>query len=186
MSITYRADGTVATETDRNGVTTTYTYDIHGRTLGKTAGGSTIYSVVVKELREGMHYYVGTDEEAYYYSGPPSTNIKSTSSPLPSPTTTPSPAPMPSPVPTVTSSPLPISTPIVRYGGMDISDKLLQFVSDYETYHEMPYRGQDSQNRTVAYGHVITEEDGTKYDNGISEEAALRVSQAPWKFDIAG
>ncbi|MDR1156825.1 MAG: hypothetical protein LBK75_00745 [Oscillospiraceae bacterium] len=42
VSFTYRADGTVATETDRSGVTTIFAYDIHGRTLSKTAGGSTI------------------------------------------------------------------------------------------------------------------------------------------------
>jgi YD repeat-containing protein len=42
VSLTYRANGSVATETDRNGVTTTYAYDIHGRTLSKAAGGRTI------------------------------------------------------------------------------------------------------------------------------------------------
>ncbi|MDR1156827.1 MAG: hypothetical protein LBK75_00755 [Oscillospiraceae bacterium] len=40
--MTYRADDVATTETDRNGVTTTYTYDIHGRTLSKAAGDSTI------------------------------------------------------------------------------------------------------------------------------------------------
>ena|GEM_PF-2910273 len=51
------------------------------------------------------------------------------------------------------------------------SDDLIVFITNYEDYHEMPYRGLDNQNRTVGYGHVILDED--YYDNGISEEEAL-------------
>ena len=35
---TYNADGSLAAKTDRNGVTTAYLYDIHGRLLSETAG----------------------------------------------------------------------------------------------------------------------------------------------------
>ncbi|EPR08089.1 right-handed parallel beta-helix repeat-containing protein [Ruminiclostridium papyrosolvens] len=39
---TYNADGNLATKTDRNGITTTYTYDIHGRLLSQTTGNISI------------------------------------------------------------------------------------------------------------------------------------------------
>lgn len=52
------------------------------------------------------------------------------------------------------------------------SDNLTDFLIEYETFEAKPYRGQDSQNRTVGYGHVITPADGTKYDNGITEAEA--------------
>ena len=38
QSYTYAADGKLATKTDRNGNTTTYAYDIHGRLLSQTVG----------------------------------------------------------------------------------------------------------------------------------------------------
>lgn len=38
----YNADGTVSSMTDKNGVTTACTYDIHGRTLSVTTGGDTV------------------------------------------------------------------------------------------------------------------------------------------------
>jgi RHS repeat-associated protein len=41
-SYTYYADGTLKTRIDRNGETTTYTYDCHGRLKSETVGGSTI------------------------------------------------------------------------------------------------------------------------------------------------
>jgi len=41
-SYTYNPNGTVSTKVDRNGVTTLYTYDIHGRMLSQTAGNTTI------------------------------------------------------------------------------------------------------------------------------------------------
>lgn len=69
------------------------------------------------------------------------------------------------------------------YGGMGVSEGLANFVADYEGgYHGMPYRGQDSSNRTIGFGHVITSADGNKYDNGISREAAL----ALFKSDVQG
>jgi GH24 family phage-related lysozyme (muramidase) len=55
------------------------------------------------------------------------------------------------------------------------SDDLLDFLKDYEKFYAMPYRGLDSQNRTVGYGHVILPEDGDKYDNGITEEEATEL-----------
>ncbi|MHB9095751.1 MAG: glycoside hydrolase family protein, partial [Eubacteriales bacterium] len=40
-------------------------------------------------------------------------------------------------------------------GTMQVSDKLISFIADYETFHSKPYRGQDKQNLTIGYGHVI-------------------------------
>ena len=39
---TYNADGSLAAKTDRNGITTSYAYDIHGRLLSETAGEESI------------------------------------------------------------------------------------------------------------------------------------------------
>jgi YD repeat-containing protein len=39
---TYRADGSLLSMLDRNGVTTTYTYDVHGRLLTESAGGEVV------------------------------------------------------------------------------------------------------------------------------------------------
>ena len=36
-----------------------------------------------------------------------------------------------------------------------ISDNGLNFISDYESFYATPYRGLDSQNQTIGYGHVI-------------------------------
>jgi len=41
-SFTYYAGGNAETQTDRNGLTTSYTYDIHGRLLSQSAGTDTI------------------------------------------------------------------------------------------------------------------------------------------------
>lgn len=41
-SYTYNADGSLATRTDRNGETTIYTYDCHGRLIRETVTGSSI------------------------------------------------------------------------------------------------------------------------------------------------
>ncbi|MFL0167520.1 glycoside hydrolase family protein [Candidatus Clostridium helianthi] len=38
----------------------------------------------------------------------------------------------------------------------DISEKGINFIADYERFYAKPYRGLDSQNQTVGYGHVIT------------------------------
>ena len=37
----------------------------------------------------------------------------------------------------------------------DISYDGVSFIADYEDYFAMPYRGLDSQNQTIGYGHVI-------------------------------
>jgi len=36
-----------------------------------------------------------------------------------------------------------------------ISDNGLNFISDYESFYATPYRGLDSQNQAIGYGHVI-------------------------------
>ena len=53
------------------------------------------------------------------------------------------------------------------------SNACISFIASYESFRAMPYKGQDSKNRTVGYGHVIISADGTKYDNGISQADAL-------------
>ena len=69
----------------------------------------------------------------------------------------------------------PTTTTPKNDGVVSISDQGIGFVADYEKFYALPYRGQDSQNRTVGYGHVITKSDGTKYDDGITEEEALNL-----------
>ena len=41
-SYTYNADGSLAAKTDRNGIVTSYTYDVHGRLTSNSVGGITI------------------------------------------------------------------------------------------------------------------------------------------------
>ncbi|MFW2491761.1 glycoside hydrolase family protein [Clostridium chromiireducens] len=38
----------------------------------------------------------------------------------------------------------------------DISPNGINFIADYESFSPKPYRGLDSQNQTIGYGHVIT------------------------------
>jgi len=38
----------------------------------------------------------------------------------------------------------------------DISPEGIKFIADYESFYAEPYRGLDSQNQTIGYGHVIT------------------------------
>ncbi|MVX66963.1 glycoside hydrolase family protein [Clostridium chromiireducens] len=38
----------------------------------------------------------------------------------------------------------------------NISEKGINFIADYESFYAKPYRGLDSQNQTIGYGHVIT------------------------------
>lgn len=37
----------------------------------------------------------------------------------------------------------------------NISEKGINFITDYEDFSSIPYRGLDSQNQTIGYGHVI-------------------------------
>ena len=43
------ADGNTDTEADQNGVVTSYTYDIHGRVLSKSAGGKLVTIVKLQQ-----------------------------------------------------------------------------------------------------------------------------------------
>ena len=52
---------------------------------------------------------------------------------------------------------------------LDISDCGINFIADYEDYYATPYRGLDSQNQTIGYGHVITSEEN--FDTLTEEEA---------------
>ena len=38
----------------------------------------------------------------------------------------------------------------------NISPEGIGFIADYESFYSEPYRGLDSQNQTIGYGHVIT------------------------------
>ncbi|MVX65721.1 glycoside hydrolase family protein [Clostridium chromiireducens] len=38
----------------------------------------------------------------------------------------------------------------------DISNDGINFIANYESFYAKPYRGLDSQNQTIGYGHVIT------------------------------
>ncbi len=51
----------------------------------------------------------------------------------------------------------------------DISYDGVQFIADYEYYFAMPYRGLDSQNQTIGYGHVITS--GENFESLSIDEA---------------
>jgi len=62
----------------------------------------------------------------------------------------------------------PISMPT---GSMQVSDSLVSFTANYEGFRQYPYRGLDSENLTVGYGHVI--QPGEDFSNGITKPAAL-------------
>lgn len=51
----------------------------------------------------------------------------------------------------------------------NISEAGINFIADYEDYYAVPYRGLDSQNETIGYGHVITL--GESFDFLTKEEA---------------
>jgi RHS repeat-associated protein len=66
QSYTYYADGSVKTSTDRNGVITTYAYDIHGRLTSQTAGTSAIsYTYDNNGNQLKMIDSTGTTERTY-------------------------------------------------------------------------------------------------------------------------
>ena len=52
---------------------------------------------------------------------------------------------------------------------LDISDCGINFIADYEDYYATPYRGWDSQNQTIGFGHVITADES--FDTITKEEA---------------
>ncbi|NQX67316.1 glycoside hydrolase family protein [Paenibacillus alba] len=54
-----------------------------------------------------------------------------------------------------------------------VSDKLVYFVANYEQFYGKPYRGQDSKNLTIGYGHVIKK--GENFGSGITKEEALEL-----------
>ncbi|MCP1309854.1 lysozyme [Paenibacillus tyrfis] len=54
-----------------------------------------------------------------------------------------------------------------------VSEKLINFVIDYETFKSKPYRGQDNKNLTIGYGHVI--KNGEYFGEEITEEKAREI-----------
>ena len=63
MGYNYRQDGSVATETDQNGVVTTFTYDIHGRVLSRVAGN---LSAAYTYDNNGKYAHAGRCKRHYY------------------------------------------------------------------------------------------------------------------------
>lgn len=51
----------------------------------------------------------------------------------------------------------------------NISEKGINFIADYESFYAKPYRGLDSQNQTIGYGHVITS--GENFESLTETEA---------------
>ena len=51
----------------------------------------------------------------------------------------------------------------------NISQDGINFIADYEKFYAKPYRGLDSQNETIGYGHVITS--GESFDTLTKDEA---------------
>lgn len=51
----------------------------------------------------------------------------------------------------------------------NISEKGINFIADYERFYAKPYRGLDSQNQTIGYGHVITS--GENFESLTEAEA---------------
>ena len=54
----------------------------------------------------------------------------------------------------------------------NISDAGVRFIADYEQYYAEPYRGLDSQNRTIGYGHVILDNEDYSY---LTQEQAIEL-----------
>ena len=51
----------------------------------------------------------------------------------------------------------------------DISESGINFIANYEDFYPTPYRGLDSPNQTIGYGHVITL--GKNFESLTEEEA---------------
>jgi len=51
----------------------------------------------------------------------------------------------------------------------NISPEGIGFIADYESFYSEPYRGLDSQNQTIGYGHVIVS--GENFESLTEEEA---------------
>jgi len=51
----------------------------------------------------------------------------------------------------------------------NISPEGIGFIADYESFYSEPYRGLDSQNQTIGYGHVIVS--GENFESITEEEA---------------
>lgn len=54
-----------------------------------------------------------------------------------------------------------------------ISDAGAAFIADYESFSATAYRGADSQNLTIGYGHVIVSGDGLNANSVLTKEQAL-------------
>jgi GH24 family phage-related lysozyme (muramidase) len=56
-----------------------------------------------------------------------------------------------------------------RSDNFNISENGINFIADYEDFYATPYKGLDSQNQTIGYGHVITY--GEHFENLTEAEA---------------
>ncbi len=52
---------------------------------------------------------------------------------------------------------------------MQVSQDLIDFIKEYETFEVEAYRGQDSQNESIGFGHVI--KPGEQFGTITIEEA---------------
>lgn len=67
-------------------------------------------------------------------------------------------------------------------GKMQITDNLAKFTGDYEGYSATAYRGVDTQNRTIGYGHVITSGETYSY---LSPASALTLLKQDLQIHVA-
>lgn len=72
-----------------------------------------------------------------------------------------------------------IDTSAYSQNKYNISEAGINFIADYEDYYAAPYRGLDSQNQTIGYGHVVTS--GENFDTLTEDEA-----KALLKKDLQG
>lgn len=64
-----------------------------------------------------------------------------------------------------------INTSCSSQNRYNISEAGINFIIDYEKFYVTPYRGLDSQNQTIGYGHVITL--GENFDTLTEDEAKV-------------
>lgn len=56
----------------------------------------------------------------------------------------------------------------------NISQDGINFIAEYEDYYAAPYRGLDSQNQTIGYGHVITSDENFDFLSEAEAKALLK------------
>lgn len=69
-------------------------------------------------------------------------------------------------------------------GSMQISDTGIRFIANHEGYSATAYRGADSQNQTIGYGHVLTQ--GETYSSLTQPQAyaLLKSDLSPYETSV--